>query len=56
MAAGEHLMYLVKEKNMSEYDAWNASGVLLINAAKVEKIFLETNIVIKLIVFFLINI
>lgn len=35
MAAGEHLMHLVKEKNMTEYEAWNASGVLLINAAKI---------------------
>ena len=37
MGVAERMLYLIKEKNLSEYDAWNSSSVLLVNASKVIK-------------------
>jgi hypothetical protein len=37
MAAAERMLYLIREQNLSEYDAWNSSSVLLVNASKVIK-------------------
>ena len=36
MEAAERLQYLINEKNQSEYDAWNNTSVLLIQASKVK--------------------
>jgi hypothetical protein len=41
LEAGERLMYFIKEKNQSEYEAWNNSSVLLVNAAKVIAFFVQ---------------
>ena len=35
MAAAERMLYLIREQNKSEYDAWNSTSVLLVNASKV---------------------
>jgi hypothetical protein len=35
MGAAERMLYLIREQNQSEYDAWNSSSVLLVNASKV---------------------
>lgn len=35
LETGNHLMSLIKERGLSQYEAWNESGVMLINAAKI---------------------
>ena len=35
MEAAQRLVYLMKEKNQSEYEAWNNSSALLVQASKV---------------------
>ena len=35
MGAAERMLYLITEQNQSEYDAWNSTSVLLVNASKV---------------------
>ena len=38
MDAAERVLYFVKEKNTSPYEAWNNSSVLLVNASKVRTV------------------
>lgn len=36
LEAGERMLYFINEKKLAEFEAWNNSSVLLVNAAKVE--------------------